>query len=109
MTSRAFDAVVNGRPELVDEVGSSQREARGDVVETIAKWLRDADFLNPLERHVEPGRERLVEAPEAHRGASALSAVRTTQRSAGPRDSSLRSRGRTKVQKPVALQVSAYY
>lgn len=34
-------AVVNGRPELVNEVGSSQREARGDVVETIAKWLRD--------------------------------------------------------------------
>lgn len=55
-------AVINGRPEVVGEVASSRTDVRRYVVATFSGWLRDADFQNALEGHVESGRERIVQA-----------------------------------------------
>lgn len=43
-----FLSVVNGRPELLDELREAPPEVRGYVSDTVAAWLRDNDFMEAL-------------------------------------------------------------
>lgn len=43
-----FLSVVNGRPELLDELREAPPEVRAFVSDTVAAWLRDDDFMEAL-------------------------------------------------------------
>lgn len=43
-----FLSIVNGRPELFDELREAPPDVRGFVCDTIVAWLRDDDFMEAL-------------------------------------------------------------
>jgi hypothetical protein len=49
-----ISAVVDGRPELADEVKAAPVELRRFVASTVARWLKDPDFLAAVPGHL-PG------------------------------------------------------
>lgn len=55
-------AVVNGRPEIVDEVTRAPSDVRDYLIEQIAAVLHDPAFSNVLPGIVEKGRDQIVAA-----------------------------------------------
>lgn len=54
--------ILDGRPELVDEVLAADTDVRRFIAHTFAAWLHDVDFLAALPGHLAaaPGRDRIV-------------------------------------------------
>lgn len=48
-----FLAVVDARPELVDEIGRAPNEVRDFVAEQVSEWLKNEKFLEALPWHLE--------------------------------------------------------
>lgn len=55
-------AVVNGRPEIIDEIDGAQAVVRAYIAEQFGALLAEKAFMNVLPGIVEPGREAIVEA-----------------------------------------------
>ena len=53
-------ALVDGRPEVVEDVRRAPDDVRGFVIDRAEALLRDIEFLNALPGHVEPGRDETV-------------------------------------------------
>lgn len=53
-------AVIDGRPNVVDEVVNADADVRALIVEEATELLANGEFLNVLPGHVDQGRDRIV-------------------------------------------------
>ena len=58
-TNQDVVAVVDGRPELVDEVAHAPAEVRAHLVERIGRLLADEDFVDAITGHLAGDERRL--------------------------------------------------